>query len=30
MNFRETKLPGAYVVDLQPFTDDRGQFARAW
>ncbi len=30
MNFRETKLSGAYVVDLQPFTDDRGQFARAW
>lgn len=30
MQFRETKLPGAYVLEMQPFTDDRGQFARAW
>lgn len=30
MQFRETNLPGAYVVEMQPFTDDRGQFARSW
>lgn len=30
MQFRETKLHGAYVVEMQPFTDERGQFARAW
>src|SRR3546814_2218637 len=30
MQFRETRLPGAYVVEMQPFTDERGQFARAW
>src|SRR3546814_15617181 len=25
-----SRLPGAYVVEMQPFTDERGQFARAW
>lgn len=30
MHFHETKLPGAYVIDLEPFGDQRGQFARAW
>lgn len=30
MHFHETKLAGAYVIDLEPFTDQRGQFARAW
>jgi dTDP-4-dehydrorhamnose 3,5-epimerase len=28
--FRETKLPGAYVIDLEPHRDERGFFARAW
>ncbi len=30
MKFTETPLPGAYVVELQPFSDDRGFFARAF
>lgn len=30
MIFRELKLPGAYLIELQPHTDARGQFARAW
>ena len=30
MIFTETKLPGAYVVDLQERHDNRGFFARAW
>jgi dTDP-4-dehydrorhamnose 3,5-epimerase len=30
MIFHETALPGAYVVELQSFSDDRGQFARSW
>ena len=30
MIFRETELPGAYIVELQSFQDDRGQFARSW
>ena len=30
MIFSETKLKGAYVIDLQKFADDRGFFARAW
>ena len=30
MIFHETALKGAYVVQLEPHTDDRGQFARAW
>ncbi len=30
MNFTETPLPGAYVIDLEPRRDDRGFFARAW
>jgi dTDP-4-dehydrorhamnose 3,5-epimerase len=28
--FRETPLAGAFVIDLEPRTDDRGFFARAW
>jgi len=28
--FRETKVPGAYVIDLEPHRDERGFFARAW
>ena len=28
MIFKETKLQGSYTVDLQPFTDERGWFAR--
>lgn len=30
MNFRETELPGAYVINLEPHSDQRGFFARAW
>lgn len=30
MKFSETKLSGAYVVDLEPIEDDRGFFARGW
>jgi len=28
--FHETKLPGAYIIDLQPAIDERGFFARTW
>lgn len=30
MIFHETKLSGAYVVEMQPFQDERGFFARGW
>ena len=30
MIFTPTPLAGAYVVDLQPFSDDRGWFARSY
>lgn len=30
MIFKETMLPGAYVVELDKREDDRGFFARAW
>ncbi len=30
MIFVETKLPGAFIVDLEPREDSRGFFARAW
>lgn len=30
MIFRETDLKGAYVIELEPFTDDRGLFARTF
>jgi dTDP-4-dehydrorhamnose 3,5-epimerase len=30
MIFHETALPGAYLVELEPYSDERGQFARAW
>ena len=30
MKFRETELPGAYIIDIEPFEDDRGLFARTW
>lgn len=30
MIFTETKLPGAFVVELEERSDDRGFFARAW
>src|SRR3984957_13633653 len=28
--FKETTLPGAYIIDLERFNDVRGYFARAW
>ncbi len=30
MRFRETELPGAFVVELSPHADERGSFARAF
>jgi dTDP-4-dehydrorhamnose 3,5-epimerase len=28
--FRETKLPGAFIIELQKHEDERGFFARSW
>jgi dTDP-4-dehydrorhamnose 3,5-epimerase len=28
--FRETDLPGAFLIDIEPRTDERGLFARTW
>lgn len=30
MIFTETKLPGAFIIDIEKHQDDRGFFARAW
>lgn len=30
MKFTETKLSGAYVIDIEPIEDERGFFARSW
>jgi dTDP-4-dehydrorhamnose 3,5-epimerase len=30
MRFRETGIPGAVIVELEPFVDERGTFARVW
>ncbi len=30
MNFVETKLKGAYIIDIRKIEDERGFFARAW
>ena len=30
MIFRELALPGAYLIEMEPHTDERGHFARAW
>ena len=30
MNFTETKLVGAFVIDLEQFEDERGFFGRCW
>lgn len=30
MHFVETPLAGAYLIDVEPFEDHRGAFARAW
>jgi dTDP-4-dehydrorhamnose 3,5-epimerase len=30
MIFRETSLPGVFIIDLDPRRDDRGFFARTW
>lgn len=30
MIFRDTSLPGAFVVDVEPRSDSRGFFARSW
>lgn len=30
MIFTETKLKGAYIIDIEPVEDERGFFARSW
>ena len=30
MRFSETKIPGAFVISLEPIRDERGFFARSW
>lgn len=30
MNFTETRIPGAWIVDPKPIVDDRGLFAMTW
>ncbi len=30
MKFAETPLPGAFVIELEPHSDERGFFARSW
>src|SRR4051794_19047261 len=30
MKFTATDLPGVFVIDLEPITDERGFFARSW
>jgi len=30
VNFTETKLKGAYIIDIREIADDRGFFARGW
>lgn len=30
MKFTPTRLPGLYIIDLQPVSDSRGWFARTW
>ncbi|MFN5817491.1 MAG: dTDP-4-dehydrorhamnose 3,5-epimerase family protein, partial [Pseudanabaena sp.] len=30
MKFLETKLKGAYVIEIEPIVDHRGFFARSW
>ena len=30
MTFTETKLKGAFIIDLEPIQDERGFFARTW
>lgn len=30
MIFTETKLPGAFLIDIEPIEDERGFFARVW
>ena len=30
MIFTETRLQGAFIIDIEPIEDERGFFARAW
>lgn len=30
MLFRETRLKGAFIIDIEPIVDERGFFARSW
>jgi dTDP-4-dehydrorhamnose 3,5-epimerase len=30
MKFIKTRLPGAYIIEVEKITDERGYFARSW
>ena len=30
MKFKQTKLKGAYIIEMEPIKDERGVFARSW
>jgi len=30
MKFSKTRLPGVFIIDIEPITDERGMFARCW
>ena len=30
MKFTETRIPGAWIIDITPIHDDRGLFAMTW
>jgi len=30
VKFLESRIPGAYIIDVEPIADDRGFFARSW
>jgi len=30
MKFTETKLKGAFIIEIEPIKDERGFFARTW
>lgn len=30
MKFTETHIPGVYIIDIEPFTDERGFFSRSY
>ncbi len=30
MKFSKSKLPGVFIIDIEPMSDERGMFARCW